>query len=265
MAYGKCKLTGHEGKLVASHLIPRAFTRPEQPGLPFLQSGSGKRVIRRWDSWYDRELVTRRGEDVLERYDTWAVAFLRRQLLVWSGWDHDAVDLGERHKTIEGSPWGVRVVEVEQPELLRLFFLSLLWRAAASGLVEFSEVAVPPPHLETLRELVSSGNVGRPDFYPVSLTQLSTRGRVHNMAPIVQLIRQPKFESVTAREIPTFRFYFDGLVAHVARQDCDEGWAASMGPLVVGNEHNLTVSTVTYETSFQKENLGFVLQEAIWD
>lgn len=53
MANGRCKLIGTKGKFVKSHLIPKALTRHEEPGLPLIQGGSGKRRKLRWDSWYD--------------------------------------------------------------------------------------------------------------------------------------------------------------------------------------------------------------------
>jgi hypothetical protein len=79
MANGTCRLTGTKGKFVKSHLIPKALTRPEEPGLPLIQGGSGKRARKRWDSWYDSELVTREGEDILSALDDWAIRYLRSQ------------------------------------------------------------------------------------------------------------------------------------------------------------------------------------------
>lgn len=263
MSSGTCRLTNHKGNFVKSHLIPKAFTRPEEPGLPLLQSAPGKRAIKRWDSWYDAQLVTRRGENILEAYDTWGIAYLRTQKLVWSGWG-EAESLGDLSQPIGDGSWGLREVPVESPHMLRLFFLSLLWRAAASSLMEFAEVQLPHDHLESLRSMVVAGDPGPVAFYPVTLTQLSTRGIVHNMAPIAQTKWQPEVEGVPSRDIPIFRFYFDGLIAHITRQGDDDGWAAELGNLVVGQGRTLAVSTVTYEASFQKENLGHLMRETIW-
>jgi len=64
MVIGTCRLSGTQGKLVKSHLVPKAFTRPEEPGLPLIQGRPGQRAVRRWDSWYDAHLVTRHGENM---------------------------------------------------------------------------------------------------------------------------------------------------------------------------------------------------------
>ena len=124
---------------------------------------------------------------------------------------------------------------------------------------------MPNNHLEQLRIMVLEGNPGPADFYPISLIQLSTLGVMHNMSPIAQTKVQPEFESVPAREIPIFRFYFDGLIAHFARQDSDDGWAESLGRLMVGAGGKVLVTTVAYEASFEHENLGYVMKEVDWD
>ena len=126
-----CKLTGTRGTFVRSHLLPRALTRPSRPGAPFIESGEGHRPTQRWDSWYDKELVTREGEDILEVADTRGIAEFRRLGLVWSG----------RAPTVAGpvpdyfdgdSGVGTRILRNIDVHAIRMFILSLLWRCAAS-------------------------------------------------------------------------------------------------------------------------------------
>jgi hypothetical protein len=69
MAYGVCKLTGKSGKFVKSHLLPKALTRPGVAGEYFISGGQGCRPKKRWTSWYDQELVIKKGEDILANYD----------------------------------------------------------------------------------------------------------------------------------------------------------------------------------------------------
>jgi hypothetical protein len=103
---GLCKLTGHTGPFVKSHIIPQALTRPAQRNLPFWQLHPDKPPVRLWSSWYDSELVTQTGEDILTAYDTWGVDALRREKLVWGGWGSQQ-SLGSLHHAIGDSPWGV--------------------------------------------------------------------------------------------------------------------------------------------------------------
>jgi len=183
---GICKLTRTKGVFVDSHIIPKAFTKPEQPGLPLVQFNSGARPIRRWSSWYDPQLVTQSGESILAAFDTWAVSELRKQKLVWSGWGHNRT-LGTSHHAISGTPWGIRKIEGINKKSLRMFFLTLLWRAAATTLPEFSEVVLPDKDLEQLRQMICMSIVEPISFYPAYLIQLSTIGIAHNHAVIAQV------------------------------------------------------------------------------
>lgn len=106
-------------------------------------------------------------------------------------------------------------------------------------------------------------------FYPISLTQLSTLGIIHNMTPLAQIKQIPELgsaqENSTARDIPIFRFYFDGLVAHVHNHATDDGLSKELGKMLVGADGELVLSTVTYENSFEHENLSYVMAETIYD
>ena len=83
--HGYYKLTHRPGAFVKSHLLPEALTRPTVAGAALIQYVEGRRPGQRWTSWYDSELVTRDGEDVLSALDTWAIAAMRAQKLAWSG------------------------------------------------------------------------------------------------------------------------------------------------------------------------------------
>lgn len=260
MANGICKLTLKEGKFVKAHIIPKALTYPEKPGLPFIQGGSGMRAKKRWSSWYDPELVTREGEDILEDLDTWAITFLRSRQLVWSGWGGMLVlpvqNIGVPY-------WGIRTIDVPEAAKFRRFLLSLLWRAAASNMFEFKEVELPKQHLERLRKAVVGPNEEREDFFPAALVQLSTMGVTHNLGPIAQTKIIPAIGREPELEIPIFRFYFDGLIVHFHNQVRDNGHTKKLGEQVVGFGEKLTLTTVTFEASFQYENLKNVWSETI--
>jgi hypothetical protein len=256
-----CKLTRETGEYVHAHLLPKALTKPDEPGLPFIQSGSGSKPVRRWSSWYDQELVTRAGEDVLAEFDNWAIAELRRHKLVWSGWG-PLQTLVNGHRRLPNTPYGLREVHGINPDQLRLFFLSLLWRAAATTRPEFAAVTIPEAEVEQLR-LMLLGRDPRPAwFYPVELIQLSTMGEIHNHTPLAHVKRNPSVGDMPEREIPIFRFYFDGLIVHFQRPPIDKAYVEGLGSMVVGTGDKLTITTVTYEESLQNELLSRAQLEA---
>jgi hypothetical protein len=249
---GVCKLTGQSGRFVKSHIIPQALTRPAQRNLPFWQIHPNTPPLRRWSSWYDSELVVQAGEDILTAYDTWAVGALRREKLVWSGWGTQK-SLGYLHHGIGDSPWGLRKIEDIDSKKLRLFLLSLLWRAAATNLPEFNTIKLPDDDLETLRMLICSGDPGSTVFYPAQLTQMSTIGVIHNHAPLADIKSVPilDVDPIQHVQAPIFRFYFDGLIVHFDRRKLAPEDISATGNMIVGQEDTFLVTTQTYEASYQ--------------
>lgn len=260
--HGLCKLSKKHGRFVDSHLLPKALTRAEGLGPGLVQMGSGKRQ-RRWSSWYDANLVTEEGERLLESYDTWAITTLRQKKMVWSGWG--PMQTLTDHSPIDGTPWGIRTLEFENVEMtkrLRLFFLSLLWRAAATDRYEFSEVKLSPEQVEKLRVMLVSEEPEPFGFFPTSLTQLSTMGLRHNMAPLSTEKQIPTIEGSPGWIEPTFRFFIDGLIIHFSRLSIEENEKQNLGSLRVGADKSITLVTVTAEASAEMENLALVALEA---
>ncbi len=98
------------------------------------------------------------------------------------------------------------------------------------------------------------------DFFPFSLTQLSSRGVVHNLVPL----RQRKPANVFAkngRTIEIFRFYMDGLIAHF-HVESDAKEIAALGNMLIGGSDTMFVTVVPYESSWQKGNLDELMREA---
>lgn len=104
--------------------------------------------------------------------------------------------------------------------------------------------------------MLLTGDPGSLAFYPIQLIQLTTVGDVHNLAPSA-IIKIIPLEDKEWR-IPIFRFYFDGLIAHIHRQASDDEYRLGLsGPLMVGGSDKLAVITVTYDMSFQQKALHF--------
>lgn len=268
MRAGICKLTGQHGIFLKSHIIPAALTRRDKSE-PFIEAGNGRPPKRTWNSWFDSELVIQRGEKILTEFDTWAIASMRRARLVWSGWKGSDVlepsaDFNATHQII-GTPdnFGLHSLQGIDAARLRLFLLSLLWRAAVTKRPEFDEIHIPAGDEQQLRQMLLEGSAEPLDFYPVTLTQLSTMGPHHNQTPIC---RDHYFGPDADRGLPpakTFRFYFDGLIATVFLPGYSAALYEGMSAIAVGGKPNqLDVLTVPFANSFQHENMGKVVQEA---
>lgn len=259
---GVCKLTKESGRFVDSHILPKALTRADGLKQGLAQLGRGQ-TERRWSSWYDSALVIEAGEKILSDYDNWAIAMLRKHKLVWSGWGpmQALIDI----ESIAGTPWGIRRIEFENGEelkRLRLFLLSILWRAAVTRRREFDEVKLPTDDLEHLRTMVLKQNPEPLDFYPSTLTQLSTLGIRHNHTPIALIKQIPAIGGKPPYEEPVFRFFLDGLIVHFSRLSKEKNAALDLGPLRVGAANSVIINTVRWENSAQAQNLAIVATEA---
>jgi hypothetical protein len=249
--FGKCKLTGVTGRYVEAHLIPKSLTRPSGKGVPFIQGGKGERPGYRWGGWYDPCLVVQKGENILTALDTWAIPALRKNELIWSGWKSGSLTTPPVQIGPDGR--GVRQIVGLDRDRLRLFFLSLLWRAAATDRPEFAEVTIPEADLERLRQILLANDPAPLSFYPAVLCQLSTKGPTQNLSPFASTNYWP-IENMTPRSLPIFRFFFDGLIAWIINDASADEIVTSGKHIVVGYDSTLLVPTVVYEGSFQMTN-----------
>jgi hypothetical protein len=257
--HGTCKLTGAFGKFVDSHLLPKALTRPSEKGAPLLEGTRGQGFKRRWSSWSDKGLVTAEGEAVLGRIDDSAIRVLRKYQLIWSSW-------------VIGPPYfkclapllpshSVRDIVFDDPSVLWRYAISLVWRAAASSNYAVEDFELPPDRLERARRYTSGElTVDFADF-PVTFVQLSTKGVTHNHSPMLDLKELPDLSGGPTRSIPMGRFYMDGLIIHVHLDALDR--SIRDYDVFLGAKRT-SVSCVTYEASFQYDNLVVLGYESVF-
>jgi hypothetical protein len=251
---GLCALVREHGVFVKSHLIPQALTGHDTPGKHFIEAGRGFRPVKRFTSWYDDELVIRKGEDYLSDIDSRAVIELRKHKLVWSGWGKDKVLKCEHQRIASDTKEGFRALPNVDAQLLRVYFLSLLWRALSTNRVEFSHLKKEGVDLDRLREIIISGDAGRAAYHPVILHQMNTRGVTHNFTPVMWETVIPSSEQGPELKIETYRFYMQGLVAHV--YPCiDRATADRMGGMVLGAGSNAFVFTRPFNSSAQMSRM----------
>ena len=254
---GVCKLTGDQGKLVKSHIIPKALTKPAYEGGIFWQAGAGNRPQRRRTSWYDQQIVTRKGEDILSDLDSWAIKFLRKNRLVWSGFGpvvsaNVDIDIGQMAEELSG--YGIRRIEVADPTYLRKFCLSLLWRASVSTLPEMQEVSLGSKMERKIARYLCDDFDLPQELLPCEMIQHHQVGFIHNQTPIKDTKEWPtKYGNVIKTD--TYRFYFDGLVLHFGIGNQTVTKQVAMSEMAVGYSTTLHVTCVPWHRSREKENL----------
>ena len=210
-----CALTKQTGLFVKSHILPKALTKPSVSGAPLLQSTQGKGYKKRFSSWYDKNLVIQQGEDILGKIDDAAIKALRQNMLVWSSW-HFCTPVFDPLSQ-NSTDHSIRIFVPSSPKLLHKFFVSVAWRACESHLPDMKEAFAQDEHVELMRQSIVSETDLAPNFFPVSLIQLTTKGEAHNHTPIHDIVKPPDYigERLQENSWEIIRIYLDGLIAHV--------------------------------------------------
>ncbi len=181
---GICKFCGQYKKLVDSHIIPKGLywgLKDESGKVAQIVSPfEGEHRMRRGIGIYDQFLCSEH-EEQFNSWDTYAISLLRDKtpMQVDDGWIFEHVDY----------------------ELLKLFFISLLWRAHAAD-NSFFNIALGS-HGDKLKKNIKDKNAGTPDEYAVLL------GRSEEL--IAKGVIDPKKQRCYG--VNFIRFYFPCYVA----------------------------------------------------
>jgi len=183
-----------------SHVIPKAFMW-RTTDAPFVDWGGEGRPRRLYSGWYDRNILTDAGEKYFNAVDDAAA-----KCFVENGFTYrkrrnplDMNKLGERFV-----PNQFYQIEGVNSSLIRLFGLSLLWRAAVSKEEAFKDVKVSPSHLADLRDRILCGDAGPCTEYALFYAVFCDATELTKMSPF-----KPK-------GFPFYRFFLDGVVCYVS-------------------------------------------------
>lgn len=156
-----CRLCLRDRRLVKSHVTPRAFygamIKADPSGVPIIVSNKrGAPTKRTPVGVYDMEILCADCEKRLGPWDNYAAVVLIHEL-----------DSAMRPLVHEG-----RALAFQRPSYdyakLKLFFLSLLWRAAVSTMPYYQRIRLGP-HEERVRQLIRDSNPSDPDDFGVFL------------------------------------------------------------------------------------------------
>ena len=152
----KCKLTFKEGKGIKAHIIPKSFYTidyTDKIPLKIISSNRGTYPQRSQMGIYDSNIVTKDGETILQLLDDYACDLLIKNISSAKAiFDNEAlqIDKYDYHK-------------------LKLFFLSVLWRASVSRNQFFKKVSLGI-HEDIIRKALLTHDAGNSDFYSVILS-----------------------------------------------------------------------------------------------
>lgn len=156
----KCKMCDEEKKLIQAHIIPRSFHEPlKQSGqIPIIiTSKEGVYPKRSQTGIYDTEILCEDCEKLFSPWDDYGNKFLFQELED----SNYIVSNGER------IAYNYGLCDYEK---LKLFFISMLWRASVSKQDMFSSVRLGP-YEDILKELILSKNPGGVEDFSVALSK----------------------------------------------------------------------------------------------
>jgi hypothetical protein len=150
-----CKLCKVERQLKKSHIIPEYFFRSYRPndGSSLQEVKAGRYFTPRYPIGYYEQLLCEQCEAITAKWDDTGIKFLQN------------ADLWEQKNLGDRSYYEIMNFEYST---LKLFFMSVLWRAAVSSFSFFSAVELGPFHAR-LSNLLLSADPGEPEDFAVSI------------------------------------------------------------------------------------------------
>ena len=160
-----CKLCGNVKVLVDSHIIPEAFFRIMGEDLSKVKIYSSDKEVfpkKARKGAYD-QIVCVDCENIFGPWDQYAAEFL----LDKNNFSDPIVDEN-------GDIQGFEIPSVDYKRL-KLFSLSLLWRASVSDHILFDSVDIGPANEAILADMILESNPGGPGDYPVVICKYDDR------------------------------------------------------------------------------------------
>lgn len=189
-----CSLCLQEKKLIKAHIIPEGFFRPlRSEGLaPEMHSNSPGSYPKRMPiGVYDPSILCAECDQKMAPWDDYAQKILLQQFSV-------ARNVVQQGQTVA---W---IIENFDYRKLKLFFISLLWRASVSQEDFYKRIYVGPFE-DQLRTMILNGEPGSSQDFAVILARFGDSDITAMLDP-----HRERFESV-----PFVRFYLTGFLAYI--------------------------------------------------
>lgn len=148
-----CQLCFQNKKLVRSHIIPKSFYKnvyPNADGVLVSQNDHSKRLP---IGIYD-QILCQECEDKFSIWDDYGNNFFNEVIIC----NHNPIQ-------VNGTVIGDRIAEVDYDKL-KLFILSILWRAEVSNNSFFDQISLGP-FRDTLRAIILNTDVGSEDDFSI--------------------------------------------------------------------------------------------------
>ncbi len=193
-----CRLCDQEKRLIKAHIIPAGFYRPLKAGnvIPELHTNvEGSFPQRSPVGIFDRNILCRECDALMGPWDQHAQELLLKDI-------PEDTSIFYRGKRV-----AYQITHFDYKRL-RLFFVSLLWRASISTHKFFKRISLGSQE-SILRDMILTQNPGPPELYGVTLARFETRAANGMLDP-----HPETFDGVNY-----CRFYLTGYVVYIHTDD----------------------------------------------
>ncbi len=190
----RCKLCLEDKPLIKAHIILRSFFEAMGPDskLARLRSNKvGTHPARCPIGIYSTDILCESCERIFSPWDTYAISLLVKGATERRVQDDDQNPIAFQYDSFDYAK-------------LKLFFLSVLWRADASTHRFFAKVKLGP-HEPVLREMIRTGNPGDSEDYAITLAKFD-----HVVGKAILDPHRERYDDVNY-----IRLYLAGYVAYV--------------------------------------------------
>lgn len=190
-----CKGCNQNKKLVRAHIIPESFFRDlrgDENTLKLISNVKGEHTKKAPIGIYDKEILCRECEDKFQNLDDYAAKTLI---------GNTKIEVLKKHNSLAG----YKIPNIDY-DLLKLFIISLLWRASISKQGFFSKVSLGPFE-EQAKKLIWDESAGKKDEFSFVLAKFDGNGTIS------KTVLDPHQERWFGKRY--YRFYIGSFILYV--------------------------------------------------
>ena len=190
----KCKFCGNESALIEAHIIPAGLFRRLRQGkksLEMITNKAGEYTKKSPTGVYDKTIVCSKCENIWQEWDNYAQLILADKPLNGRVRYHN-------NKRI------CYIVNNYEYRKLKLFFISMVWRASVSSQPFFSKVSLGQFE-DSAKKHIANNDPGDSEAFSVTLAKFNH--------PLAKSILDPHADKYSG--VNYLRFYLAGYIAYI--------------------------------------------------
>lgn len=171
-----CNLCRKKTNLVKSHILPKSFYKPAlETGTLYIISQNSNSYLKKSPSGiYDPEIMCLDCERLFSPWDDYANQILLKNEIPFYP---------------ENQIYKIPIFNYKR---LKMFFISLLWRAGASNSQFYKRIELGP-YLEMLRKMILFNKPGEPEEFAIFLTRFDRESKIPHTEPYSTRLKNIRF------------------------------------------------------------------------